>query len=77
MEAARARFEKAVKQLALEHTGHVLIVTHGDSVGAVVERVQPHCTVYQVDTTGFVTLERSAQSNALAITDATGVAWID
>lgn len=76
MEAARARFEKAVKVIANEHKGHVLIVTHGDSVGAVVERVQAHCTVYQVDTTGFVTLERLG-SGALTITDATGVAWID
>jgi broad specificity phosphatase PhoE len=76
LDAARARFENAVKTLPAGHSGNVLIVTHGDSIGAIVERLKPCCTVYQVETTGFITLHRSL-SGAMIVKDATGVSWIE
>jgi broad specificity phosphatase PhoE len=76
LEAARTRFELAVKTLPAGHSGNVLIVTHGDSIGAIVERLQPHCTVYQVDTAGFIMLQRS-HSGVMVVEKATGVSWIE
>jgi broad specificity phosphatase PhoE len=73
---ARARFQQAIKQLAAEQVQNVLVVTHGDAVGAIVELCLPHSTVYQVDTTGYVLLDRH-RDGCMHVTDAAGVAWLE
>jgi broad specificity phosphatase PhoE len=39
--AARSRFQSSLLQLQSEYSGTVLVVTHGDALGAVIEQVPP------------------------------------
>lgn len=73
--AARTRFQLAVKEIARECPGGVLVVTHGDAVGAIVESLVANSVVYQVDTTGYVVLVRGADK--LMVDDADGVSWME
>lgn len=72
---ARRRFQRNVKQLSGEHAGSLLFVTHGDAVGAVVEKWVTGSLVYQVDTTGYVVLTR--HEGGFSVGDADGVSWMD
>jgi broad specificity phosphatase PhoE len=78
---ARSRFQKAVSDLSAEHSGGLLIVTHGDACGALVEYCNPGSMVYQVDTTGYLVLSRSTIADGttggnLQLDNAEGVAWM-
>ena len=75
-EVARDRFQRAISRLAKKCAGALLVVTHGDAVGAVIEHLKS-CTVYQVDTAGYVVLQRDPVKGALRVLDASGVSWID
>lgn len=78
--AARARFQGAFSAIAAEAGGQggVLVVTHGDAVGAIVEQALPLATVYQVETAGFVRLQRQPREagGGFDVGGAVGVQWL-
>lgn len=74
--AAWARFQGALTDLATATVGNVLVVTHGDAVGAIVEQVQPDATVYSVDTAGYVHLAQAAAGSRVTVESASGVLWM-
>jgi broad specificity phosphatase PhoE len=74
-EDARIRFQKAIEALSGEHKGGVLVVTHGDALGAIVEHAIWNSVVYQVDTTGYVTMKRRLEGD-LEVLSAEGVSWM-
>ena len=78
--AARARFQAAFTAIAAEvgGKGGVVVVTHGDAVGAIVEQVLPLSTVYQVETAGYVRLQRQPRDAGAGfeVAGAVGVQWL-
>ena len=74
-EDARVRFQKAIEAISSEHKGGLLVVTHGDALGAIVEHAVWNSVVYQVDTTGYVTMKRQLDGG-LEVIDAEGVSWM-
>jgi broad specificity phosphatase PhoE len=74
--AARSRFQAALLSLAAEYKGHLLIVTHGDALGAIIEHALPDATVYQVDTAGYVRMHQEDMNSNVAVADSSGVAWL-
>ena len=74
--AAHCRFCDAVRDIASTYHGRVLVVTHGDAVGAIAETLQRGSVVYEVKTTGYIELLQSSVTSALSVVKGVSVGWI-